>query len=158
MPDAITIEFHGSIADSDLQHSATAGIAELPREPDVIAEEIAKEISKKLPVGIKVEVQIEFRTGSLEWAGLVLILDWMGRISGSIALGEYLVKTIRFSVNRVLRRRIPFPPLVTGSWDTAVRIIEQPMTAPLRMTFPVVLSIVNTVLLIAVLVTLWWRG
>jgi hypothetical protein len=156
--DAIIVEFHGSIADSSFANQGATRIAELPNAPELVADQIAEEIRKKLPVGVQVQVQIEFRIGSLEWAGLVLVLDWMGRLSGSIALGEYLVKTIRFAVNRVLRRHIPFPPLVTGDWNTDVRIVEQPVSASVRMTLPVVLSIVNTVLLIAVLVTLWWRA
>jgi hypothetical protein len=155
VPEAVVLEFHGSIADSSFANQGAARILELPNPPELVADQIADEIRKKLPIGAEVQVQIDFRLGSLEWAGIVLILDWMGRLSGSIALGEYLVKTVEFAVNRVLRRHIPFPPLGSGGRNTAATIVGQPASPAVPRQLPLVVSLVNTILLIAILLTLW---
>lgn len=71
-----------------------------------IAAEIRDRLSGLLPPGVSVDVQIEFRHGSIEWAGVILVLDWMARLSGSVALLEYLKRSARVAIDQVVRRHL----------------------------------------------------
>ncbi|HEY0602841.1 MAG TPA: hypothetical protein VGD58_08015 [Herpetosiphonaceae bacterium] len=73
---------------------------------DLIAQRIRSEIRKTVSTFVNIDVEIEFVVGSVEWIGIVYVLDWMSRLSGTASLVEYLTRTVRFAVNRVVREEI----------------------------------------------------
>jgi hypothetical protein len=78
----------------------------LDRHSDFIADDIRREIKKVLPPGVQVNANIDFNYGSIEWAGVVIILDWMARLGSSAGLVEYIVKGVKIAVDKVVRRNI----------------------------------------------------
>ena len=82
-------------------------LKDLNETNDSIADAIRRELRWLLPQFEEVEVDIDFKYGSIEWLGVVTILDGASRISGSIALVEYLMRGIQFAVDQVLRNNSP---------------------------------------------------
>ena len=114
-PNVYLFEFYGSavIADEQ-QHSDTIHYEFIPtlnQKSSEIAERIKKEVKRSLPFGINVEAQIEFYPGSIEFAGVIYILDIMSKLAGAARLLGYIGKAIKFALNRVVRNEIrSYPP------------------------------------------------
>ena len=119
MADTITIHFSGrttiglerTISNVNVERS-TEGLERkevlpwLEDHSDQIANDLKKEIRTLIPPGMHVTTEIRFHCGSIEWAGIVVILDWMARLSSSAGFIEYIVKAVRIAVNTVVRRAI----------------------------------------------------
>jgi len=159
----LAFEFRGAARESeqssDDKRSRTVSqiVDDLNRISDLIAEQIATDLRKRLPIGVQVETSLEFREGSLEWVGVIYVLDWMARLSGAGALVEYIVRVIRLVVNRAVRQNISQPSILLPSADTEVTVLHgpsvaQPALAEDRSLRPVTwLALINTVLLIALI-------
>jgi hypothetical protein len=124
-----------------------------------IGEEIASEIRASLPPGLAVDVQIEFRPGSLEWIGVVTILDWMARLSGAGSFLEFVTRAVRFAINRVMGRHIQGAAVIRTITTEIkpVTVAPEPRAAePLRPAERWALSLLglDTLLLAAVLAIL----
>jgi len=81
-------------------------VQELNSELSDISNAIRDELKPKLPAGADIIVDIEFSRGSVDWAGIIAISDWMARIAENIAFVEYVIKAATFSVNKIIRSRI----------------------------------------------------
>lgn len=135
-----------------------------------MAERIRRDLKRMLPPGLEVTVEIDYFAGSLEWAGVVMLLDWAARIADNISLIEYIQRAIRFSINRVHRLELRrFPPDISNlQVDTEVRAVRFPegparssVYGPLRSSrqpgYPAeirVLMYLNTLLLLGILIIL----
>ncbi len=135
-----------------------------------ICDSIRADLKRSLPPGIEVSVEIEYFPGSLEWLGVVTIMDWAARIADNISLGEYIARAIRSVVNRVNRRflrRWGGPGLgdrrmnfETEAHQLGRKVLPEPAgrtTTAAGQGFPVdlrVLLYMNTALLLLVLVVL----
>jgi hypothetical protein len=87
--------------DSDWGYDAARNMNDRGGE---IADSIRAELKRSLPPGAEVFVEIEYFPGSLEWLGVVTVMEWAARIADNISFVEYVVKAIRAVVNRVNRR------------------------------------------------------
>lgn len=136
-----------------------------------IAAYIRADLKRSLPPGLELLVEIEYFPGSLEWLGVVTIMDWASRIADNISLGEYVTRAIRVVVNRVNRRYLRRRGLPRREWlnwmefDTEVHQVGNATPCPSQATgrstprrdFPLDLRVVlyaNTVLLILILALL----
>ena len=75
----------------------------------VLANEIIKELQGlvcKQNVKI-VDCNIYFSEGSIEWQGMITVLECGAIISGNIALLQFIGSRIKHVINRVVRRKIP---------------------------------------------------
>ncbi|MFN2453373.1 MAG: hypothetical protein ABR577_04055 [Pyrinomonadaceae bacterium] len=132
MPSNYIVEFRGRALrrDEGPNHRGEdrKTVFTLNENADDIAERIKTRLRKTLPMSANVEVEIEFSNGSIEWLGVVFILDWMGRLSGSISLIEYISRAVRLVVNRSVRegvRNFAGPPW-DYSYETETTMIQQP--------------------------------
>lgn len=94
-----------------------------------MAERIRKEVKRMLPPGIEITVEIDYFAGSIEWAGVITVLDWAARIADNISLIEYIKRAIQFAMNRTHRLELRrFPPSGPGAWqvETEVRVVRFP--------------------------------
>lgn len=136
-----------------------------------ITDSIRVELKRSLPPGTELLVEIEYFPGSVEWLGVITIMDWAARLADNISLGEYISRAIRAVVNRVSRRHLrrwggPMPDW--HRWLECETEVHQVGGAPPglsqaagrntpRRDFPLDLRVVlyaNTVLLILILALL----
>jgi hypothetical protein len=122
MSDIVTIQFSGrALSERISDYSSSRNdevrphgeslesseiVAWLQSQSDFISDDIEREITSALPPGVQVSVSIEFRKGSIEWLGVVIILDWMSRLSGSLAMIEYVSKGVKIAVDKIVRKNI----------------------------------------------------
>lgn len=85
-----------------------------------IAEEIANAIEHNLPGQVELKVEIQFRYGSIEWAGMILVLDAVGKVVDGVAFTKLVIDTVRFCVNKVLGEKITAQQHQLRSIDTRV--------------------------------------
>jgi len=142
----------------------------LDSRSDYIAEEIEREIKKTLPPGVQVNVNIEFNYGSIEWAGVVIILDWMARLGSSAGLIEYIAKGVKIGVDKIVRRNIRNQTKYCENISTEVVVTptnvqngqaqnqSQPAAPqqPISINWQLVLLIVNVVVSVGILGVLLW--
>lgn len=136
-----------------------------------MAERIRKEVKRMLPPGIEVTVEIDYFPGSIEWAGVITVLDWAARIADNISLIEYIQRAIQFAMNRTHRLELRRFSPGFSSWqvETEVRVVRFPESygqAKSRSTFYGLpraglglgevraVMYLNTLLLVAILIML----
>lgn len=137
-------------------------------QSDIIEREIQQEIRRTLPLGVNIETQIRFYEGSIAWEGIVVILDWMARLAGAAEFVGILSKIVKAAVERVLQRwlgrrnQLPIPVRVVGpiqvevtfqtaSGYTSHSASRQSPAANISRIL-VLLTVINTLLLLAVLI------
>lgn len=74
-------------------------------EAEEISDRIAREVKRSLPPGIVVVADISFTVGSLEFAGIVTVVNWMAVLGGAAQFTGILSRLVQAAVRRVLRRR-----------------------------------------------------
>lgn len=114
----LTLDFGGKAElqkrDKASRTAQRALVPDLNSKSSQIAERISEEIRRNLPAGANLSVEIQFKTGSIAWVGLVTVLDIAGKLSDGIDLGKQLVRLVQFVVNKVLRHEIePVAPIAT---------------------------------------------
>jgi len=72
-----------------------------------ISKRIKYELIDRLREDVDVDVQIGFEKGSVEWYGIVTVLDWAARLSGTISLAQFLERVIRRSIDNGVERNLP---------------------------------------------------
>lgn len=80
-------------------------IHELNGDVSNLAEKIRVELASRFP-SVDISVNLEFSHGSIDFAGIIAIADWMSRVSGSASFIEYAIRAAQFAVNRIIRNRI----------------------------------------------------
>jgi FtsZ-binding cell division protein ZapB len=93
------------------------------------------------------DVHIHFYVGTVNWEGMITILDWGARIAGNIALLLYIRSLIKGVCNNILAQRLPLQdlrkintevelpieaeerPISSGVWEFSVRKILFVVTA-----------------------------
>ena len=87
---SLIFEFSGSAQERSTNEKREISDYELAevmnRRSAEMAERIRKDLKRMLPPGTEVTVEIDYFPGSLEWAGVVLLLDWTARIADNISL------------------------------------------------------------------------
>lgn len=86
----------------DLQHSL---VTDLNAQAALIAKEVAARVQEEHPE-LSVSVDLGFASGSITWAGVVLVTDVFGRIASNVQFAGYVTKAVRFALNQAVRRRI----------------------------------------------------
>ncbi|MDD2694405.1 MAG: hypothetical protein PHD58_00590 [Anaerolineales bacterium] len=133
---------------------------------NTISQEIQQEIRRALPVGVNIETQIRFYQGTIAWEGVVIVLDWMARLSGAVEFVSILSRIVKIAVERVVqkwlsrRNQLPFllgvinPMQVEVIFQTVSGHSGQSKQPQSVSTFRnlILLTAVNTLLLITVLI------
>lgn len=182
MSETLTIQFSGRAASRKLDENSINSkeskddfihrneiVPWLDSRSDYIAEDIEREIKKTLPPGVQVNVNIEFSYGSIEWAGVVIILDWMARLGSSAGLIEYIAKGVKIGVNKVVRRNMRNQTKYCENINTEVVVTpsnvqsgqvqnqNQPTAPqPTSINWQFILLIINVVVSIGILGVLLW--
>jgi len=105
-------------------------LSKLNRQRGTIGATLRSELAALFPEGISIETEIQFSMGSIEWSGIIVILDWMSRISGSIALVEMAHRYVPLVINRVLAPYLDpngFSPGYTGVDIEGARHFSRPL-------------------------------
>jgi hypothetical protein len=109
MPASIlTIDFHGravaNVPDEPILRRDREGyvVNVMNQRAASVATAIELEIQRSLPPSVVVEASISFTHGSMDFTGLVTVLDWASRLSGTLALGILLEQSVRVAVRRAL--------------------------------------------------------
>lgn len=69
-----------------------------------IAREIQRELRRVLPPSINVQTQIRFEEGSIEWSGVILLIQAMGMVVDFVGFAEITKKLAEITIDRVVRR------------------------------------------------------
>jgi hypothetical protein len=141
----------------------------LDSHSDYIAEDIEREIKKALPPGVQVNANIEFNYGSIEWAGVVIILDWMARLGSSAGLIEYIAKGVKIAVDKIVRRNIRNQTKYCENINTQVVVTpgntqsgqiknqnQLTVPQPTSINWQLVLLVVNVLVSVGILGVLLW--
>ena len=143
----INFEFHGrataisnvppavpplaGITSDDIDYTQPENKQKLVNELNQLAKQINTEIEtsikQKLPPEFNVQANIEFKTGSLEWIGLVSIFKWAGGVSAVLSLTEYLIRAIKYIVNAIIRDHAKTFAILENP-ETTVQSIEGTVT------------------------------
>ena len=71
-----------------------------------IAGKINNILERQLPSSylgnVKIETQLEFGIGSITWAGVVIVLDWVGKIVDTVTFVQIMTGAIQFAINKVI--------------------------------------------------------
>jgi hypothetical protein len=71
-----------------------------------IAGKISNILEQQLPSSylgdVKIETQLEFGFGSITWAGVIIALDWVGKIVDTITFVQIMTGAIQFAINKVI--------------------------------------------------------
>lgn len=86
--------------------SLIAFVPSLNSDAPSISEEIKREIRNSLPHGLDVSVDIQFSFGSVEWLGVVAVLDAVKNINTAITFAKFLRDLVEMAVNKIVRQRI----------------------------------------------------
>lgn len=135
-------------------------VSDLNLRSGEIAQEIEREIARALPPSVSVQVQIGFDSGSITWAGIISILDWMARLEGSTMFVIGLANLIQIVIQRVLGQQ-PGIQGSTSSTDVSVVGSAEGVTEELqvnsfrrsRLRPLALLTGLNTLLLLILLVS-----
>jgi len=163
-PQILTFEFSGkttprklSHSEPDQAHQDPSIVIQLNDSAPSIAAAISDDLRRSLPRGLDVQVQLKFNHGSVEWAGVVLVVDWLARISGSVAMVAYLSRAIQISVDRIVTQHVHRS--VSNSFDTTtdVRHSHTPVPTSRRRAvdhaaLAAAAGVVNIILLTAIFV------
>ncbi len=118
-------------AHTDIHYTKPENIQKLVNELNtksmIINTEIETAIKKKLPPEFSVQANIEFKAGSLEWEGLVAIFTWVGGVSAVLSLTDYLIRTIKYTVNMIVRDHAQTLAILENP-ETTVQAIEGTLT------------------------------
>ena len=182
MSDILTIQFSGRATSRKLDENSINSkeskydfihrneiVRWLDSRSEYIAEDIEREIKKALPPGVQVDVNIEFSYGSIEWAGVVFILDWMARLGSSAGLIEYIAKGVKIGVNKVVRRNLRKQTKYCENINTEVAVTplnvqggqvknqnQSIAPQPTYINWQLILLIVNVAVSIGILGVLLW--
>lgn len=110
-------------------HLADSAVAQLNDIADSIAEEISQQIKQSFPNPIVVQTQLQFRRGSVNWMGVVEVIDWAGRVVNIVDFIGIAIGVIRFASERVIRKTVrqnalPLDPI---SVQTSVQFRPRPV-------------------------------
>lgn len=157
-PRTFTFEFHGRVDIIEEQTPTPREVVVyLDSESESIAEEIKYEIGRALPPSVNIETQISFDLGSVTWDGMVVIVDWMGRLAGE-DFGEALLHLVRIAVDQSVKRRLAgrhgsFRVILKTPVETEVTLMNASLRTRWDSTRTVVLlTSANAVLLVALVV------
>ncbi|MES9901642.1 MAG: hypothetical protein ABW168_03035 [Sedimenticola sp.] len=96
-------------------------------------EEIADRLRDRLQIeGLEIDARIRFHEGSIEWDGVLYVLNWMAVVGGTVGLVDYLRKIIMSVINTTIKKRLP-KPLRHEEIKTTVFVEEEiisPISAP----------------------------
>ncbi len=101
------------IYDSELgytkdDHRSEKAILLLNSKKIEIADKINRALERQLPSSfggnVKVITSLEFSEGSITWAGVITVLDWVGRIVDTVTFMQLTSSAIQFAVNKVISR------------------------------------------------------
>jgi len=95
----------------------------LNNKSDEIGDEISKALQQSLPPDLTVQVTVRFHKGSIEFVGIVEILDWMGRIVATKDFIEMTISLIRFVSGRVIRNKARQNSIELASSETKIDIL-----------------------------------
>jgi len=93
-----------------------------------VGEDIAHRLRDRLQVeGLEIDARIRFYEGSIEWDGVLYVLNWMAAVGGTVGLVDYLRKIIMSVINTTIKRQLP-TPLQHEELKTTVFVEEELMT------------------------------
>lgn len=70
--------------------------------------EIASRLRNRLQIeDIDIDAKIRFYEGSIEWDGVLYIVNWMAVTGGTIGLVDYLRKIIMSVINSTIKNNLP---------------------------------------------------
>lgn len=135
-------------------------IQSLSNQSELIERDIQQEIKRNLPPGVNVETQIQFYEGSIEWIGIVAVLDWMARLAGVAEFIGILSKLIEVAIERVLKRwlirrnqirtRAIGPLQIEVFFQSPVRHSNKREITPSNLLM--LIAVINTILLLSLLI------
>jgi len=106
---SLILDFKGRATLQTASADPAALVRELNGESAAIgntaAEEIRSTLKPQLPAA-EVSVTIDFAPGSIQWSGVVLIVDHFARIAENAGFSEYVRKAIQLVLNKAIRSRI----------------------------------------------------
>lgn len=137
----IMIEFHGQaelIVDDNDQIDSRRNNFEQSRHRKMIqrlnnnsiqiAQEIQRELRRVLPPSIRVQSQINFDEGSIEWSGVILLIQGMGLVVDFVGFGEIIKKLTEITIDRVVRRWLfDSGETVEFNGSTQINFVGQPI-------------------------------
>ena len=95
----------GTITDD---HQSEKAIILLNSKKSEIADQINSTLDRQLPASfggnVKVITSLEFGQGSITWAGIIIILDWVGKIVDTVTFIQLTSSAIEFAVNKIISR------------------------------------------------------
>lgn len=92
-----------TMSDGALLETLSEYIPKIERE---IASELRDMTAHLIEERLDVHVNIRFHKGSVLFSGVVIVMNWMARISGAISLIQMIADAIRWVVRRVLQRYV----------------------------------------------------
>lgn len=73
-----------------------------------VEDEIEDRLRERLAVeGLNINARIHFYEGSIEWDGVLYVMNWMAVTGGTIGLVDYLRKIIMSVINTTIKQRLP---------------------------------------------------
>jgi hypothetical protein len=92
-----------------------------------IAGKINDILERRLPSSyhgnVKIETQIDFGLGSITWVGVIIVLDWVGKIVDTITFVQIMTGAIQFAVNKVIMQetsRHSIPTIYDSIYTTVI--------------------------------------
>lgn len=73
-----------------------------------IEEEIQERLRDRLRLDrLEIDARIHFSRGSIEWDGVLYVLNWLAAAGGTIGLAEFLRKMIIAVIDAAIKKRLP---------------------------------------------------
>ena len=89
---------------SDEVYREKAAVKALSEMADQIEDDISHEIKKVLPQEVIVQSHIRFHVSSVGLEAFIEIIDWMGKLAGTIDFVAMAVKLIRYTVEKAVKK------------------------------------------------------